>query len=353
MAIATNTADIATNTAAIAGIDTNGIATNATAIADEETRAIAAEGLNATAAAFSKNLLKNSETTNIGLGVNALENNAAQHNSAVGHGALFSNTSGIKNTATGSFSLFTNNSGIHNTASGRNALKFNSNGSNNTGIGKDALRDNVSGINNIALGYQAGLNTDGDNNISIGNVGLAGVAGVISIGTPGTHTETHLAGNVFANVVVPSSRRFKEDIEAMTAVGEGLQQLRPVTYRYKEGHGDGGKSLQHGLIAEEVAKVFPELVVFNEDGTVEGIRYGMLTPMLLSELQKVKTEKDAEIRALELANAELKSEKDTEIAALQKRLALLEGLAGRLASIEAKLGVPAAAGSVAAEQEQN
>ena len=104
--------------------------------------------------------------------------------------------------------------------------------------------------------------------------------------------------------------------------------------------------MQHGLIAEEVAKVFPELVVFNQDGTVEGIRYGMLTPMLLSELQKVKSEKDAELAAL-------KAEKDEEIAALQKRLALLEGLAGRLASLEAKLGVPAAAGSVDAEQEQN
>jgi hypothetical protein len=75
--------------------------------------------------------------------------------------------------------------------------------------------------------------------------------------------------------------------------------------------------------------------------------------MLLSELQKVKSEKDAELAAL-------KAEKDAEIAALeqanaemQKRVALLEGLAGRLASIEAKLGVPAAAGSVAAEQEQN
>jgi hypothetical protein len=222
-------------------------------------------------------------------------------------------------------------------------------------MGKDALLNNVAGDRNIAFGYQAGSNTDGSDNISIGNEGVAAESGIIRIGTSGTHTATHLVGTVFtpSGTVTTSSRRFKEDIQPLADVSHGLEQLQPVTYRYKEGHGDGGKSLQHGLIAEEVAKVFPELVVFNQDGTVEGIRYGMLTPMLLSELQKVKTEKDAEIRALELANAELKSEKDTEIAALQKRLALLEGLAGRLASLEAKLGVPAAAGSVDAEQEQN
>jgi len=204
----------------------------------------------------------------------------------------------------------------------------------------NALLSNTTGNNNIALGNGAGFNlTTGSNNIMIGNEGVAGEANTIRLGTPGTHTQTHLVGTVFtpSGTVTTSSRRFKENIQPLQDVSLGLDQLEPVTYFYKEGYGDGGKSLQHGLIAEDVAKIFPELVVFNQDGTVEGIRYGMLTPMLLSELQKVKAQKDAEIAAL-------KAEKDAEIAALQKRLALLEGLAGRLASIEAKLGVPAAAG---------
>ena len=244
------------------------------------------------------------------------------------------------NTAVGSSALKDNTTGFSNTASGVNALRSNTTGNANTAIGRSALRFNTTGSDNIALGSRAGFNlTNGSNNIMIGNEGVAGEANTIRLGTPGTHTQTHLVGTVFtpSGTVTTSSRRFKENIQPLQDVSLGLDQLEPVTYFYKEGYGDGGKSLQHGLIAEDVAKIFPELVVFNQDGTVEGIRYGMLTPMLLSELQKVKAQKDAEIAAL-------KAEKDAEIAALQKRLALLEGLAGRLASIEAKLGVPAAAG---------
>jgi hypothetical protein len=130
-------------------------------------------------------------------------------------------------------------------------------------------------------------------------------------------------------VTVASSRLFKRDITSMSDLSDRLRELRPVTYHYKEGYGDGGKQLQYGLIAEEVAEVFPEIVEINDEGVVEGVRYGMLTPMLLSELQ----EKNAEIAELQEANADL-----------QNRIALLEGLAGRLASIEKQLGIPAAAG---------
>jgi Tfp pilus assembly protein PilO len=48
------------------------------------------------------------------------------------------------------------------------------------------------------------------------------------------------------------------------------------------------------LIAEEVAKVYPELVIRNEAGQAEGVRYEELTPMLLNEVQK----QAAEIRDL-------------------------------------------------------
>ncbi len=109
----------------------------------------------------------------------------------------------------------------------------------------------------------------------------------------------------------------------MTDASEGLEQLRPVTYRYKEGHGDGGKHLQYGLIAEEVFEVFPEMVDIREDGAVEGIRYGMLTPLMLNELQK----------------------KDAEISELRERVALLEGLAARVASIESQLVLSTASNS--------
>jgi hypothetical protein len=211
--------------------------------------------------------------------------------------------------------------GYGNTAVGIDALLNNITGTFNTAIGTDSLYANITGSSNIALGSEAGKHTTGNNNISIGNLGVAGEDNKIRIGTAGVHT------TFWVPVIptYPSSRRFKENITSMTDASEGLEQLRPVSYRYKEGHGDGGKHLQYGLIAEEVFEVFPEMVDIREDGTVEGIRYGMLTPLMLNELQK----------------------KDAEISELRERVARLEGLASRLASIEKQLDVPTAAGAEA------
>jgi hypothetical protein len=47
---------------------------------------------------------------------------------------------------------------------------------------------------------------------------------------------------------------------------------------------------QYGLVAEEVERVYPELVTYDADGKIETVRYSMLTSMLLNELQKQKRE---------------------------------------------------------------
>jgi hypothetical protein len=65
---------------------------------------------------------------------------------------------------------------------------------------------------------------------------------------------------------------------------EGLMRLRPVTFRYRT-HGENAP-LQYGLIAEEVAEVYPELVARNKDGQVDTVMYQFLAPMLLNEVQK-------------------------------------------------------------------
>src|ERR1700738_1542953 len=64
-------------------------------------------------------------------------------------------------------------------------------------------------------------------------------------------------------------------------------RLRPVTYRYKQTYADGSKPLDYGLIAEEVAKIYPDLVVRGRDGQVETVQYHKLTPMLLNEVRKL------------------------------------------------------------------
>src|SRR6202035_4844350 len=83
--------------------------------------------------------------------------------------------------------------------------------------------------------------------------------------------------------VVVSSERFKTDIAPMGSYTAKLQALRPVKFHLKtDPHG----AIQYGLIAEEVAKVYPELVIRDETGRIDGVRYDELAPMLLNEMQK-------------------------------------------------------------------
>jgi hypothetical protein len=140
--------------------------------------------------------------------------------------------------------------------------------------------------------------TIGSSNIHIGNQGTAADSKVIKIGTEGTQKKTIIAG-IYSNTavsglavvigstgelgVVASSERLKTDIATMGATTEKLQQLRPVTFHYKN---DQQGELRYGLIAEEVAKAFPELVVRDENGRIDGVRYDELAPMLLNEMQR-------------------------------------------------------------------
>jgi hypothetical protein len=94
-----------------------------------------------------------------------------------------------------------------------------------------------------------------------------------------------------------SSRRFKEDIAEVGSLSERLLGLRPVRFRYRaevlDGGGEGERPLEFGLIAEEVAEVFPELVVYDENGAPYTVRYHLLVPLLLAELQREHREMQA------------------------------------------------------------
>jgi tRNA A22 N-methylase len=72
----------------------------------------------------------------------------------------------------------------------------------------------------------------------------------------------------------------------MGNASSAIFRLHPATYRYKQAYADGSKPIDYGLIAEEVAKVYPDLVVKNADGQIQTVQYQKLTPMLLNELQK-------------------------------------------------------------------
>ena len=81
-------------------------------------------------------------------------------------------------------------------------------------------------------------------------------------------------------------------------------QLRPVTFRYKKDFGPGGTRLQYGLIAEEVAEIYPELVVNDDKGRAKTVEYQKLNVMLLNELQK----QNQQIRILTKRLARLEQE---------------------------------------------
>jgi hypothetical protein len=281
---------------------------------------------------------------NTASGSYALDSNTTGgRNTASGAGALASNTFADDNTACGYQALHSNTTGSLNTASGSGALISNTTGGYNTAIGRRALANNTSGTENIALGHFAGYDlTTGGLNIAIGNPGVTGEAATTRIGTLGSQTRAFIAGirGVTTGVAdaipvlvdsagqlgtVSSSRRFKQEIRDMGQLTDRLLELRPVVFRYKPEVQSGERPLEYGLIAEEVAEVFPELVVHGEDGQPFTVKYHLLSAMLLNELKDLSS-----------SHARLETragEHERELAELRSRLAALEGRTAATTSV--------------------
>lgn len=227
-------------------------------------------------------------------GTGALINNTTgSASTAFGKNALFSNTTGYDNTASGSYALLCNTTGHANTASGTTALYANTTGAYNTASGYQTLLALTTGHRNTAVGWGAGnLLASGSDNIYLGHAGVASESATPRLGNVQTRAfikgvfGTALSGNtVLINSagqlgVLVSSARYKQDIELLATQSAKVHELRPVTFHYKT---EPSGPLQHGLIAEEVAQVYPELVTRDAEGVIEGMRYEALTPLLLKE----------------------------------------------------------------------
>ena len=248
------------------------------------------------------------------------------------NGTRFLHSFGTHNTFlgrnAGNFTL----TGSNNTAVGNTVLLFNTFGSNNTAVGEDALVSNTEGGSNTAVGEDAGsLATTGDHNIYLGaNVfGVAGEANTMYLGRVGTQTTTFIAGvrgitTGLADAIqvlidsggqlgtVSSSRRYKEDIQDMGRASAGLLDLRPVTFRYTQASTDGATPIQYGLIAEEVAAIYPDVVVYNDAGQPETVQYRKVNAMLLNEVQRQHRQIEAQQEQLEALR--------TRLAAVERRL---------------------------------
>jgi hypothetical protein len=268
--------------------------------------------------------------SNTATGLGALQNNTTgAANTGTGVNCLFYNTTGYYNTAVGDQALHDNAIGSSNTAVGFSALIENDRGNQNTAVGFEALKGNELGDNNIALGNEAGNNCTGNNNIMIGNPGVKHESGAIRIGFPGTQTMTRIAGISGVTVArgvgviidtngqlgtITSSERYKDAIKPMGKASEAILSMQPVTFHYKK-ELDPQAIPQFGLVAEDVARVDPDLVARDEAGKPYTVRYEAVNAMLLNEFLKDHRKVEEQAR--------INEQQETTIAEQRKQIAAL------------------------------
>ena len=301
-------------------------------------------------------LLFNTADQNTAFGAAALLfNTIGANNVAIGAQALVFNIDGGFNTAVGTQTLSSNTIGLSNTAVGAGALFSNTEGNQNVAIGTGALFSNTTGMLNIALGWNAGRDlTTGNNNIDIFSTGEAGDDGTIRIGSTPLQTATYIAGISGATAsggaavfvaadgklgTLTSSARFKDEIKPMDEASEAILALKPVTFRYKK-EVDPKSIPQFGLVAEDVAKVNPDLVARDAQGELYTVRYEAVNAMLLNEfLKEHRKNKEQEVTIMQLKSTDAKQE--AIIAQQQKQIeALTTGLQKVSAQIEARKPAP-------------
>jgi len=305
----------------------------------------------------------NTGDSNTAVGVAALLFNTGTENTAVGVDALGSNTAGKSNAAVGAFALYNNTAGTRNTAVGAGAMETGAAGNDNTSVGELA-GNGLTGTSNTVLGSGAGTGiTSGGNNVCIGDgtgSNPATASGDIYMGhgvnPPGPGLEFNTVrigdnlptaagasqcfiGGIAGQTVNPggaaavvidndgklglflSSQRFKRDVEPMNKTSEAILGLKPVTFHYKS---DPKNTPCFGLIAEEVAKVDPALVVRDKEGKPYTVRYDQVNAMLLNEFLKEHRKVEQQRRDFEAALAQQQKQIEALTAGLQKVSAQLE-----------------------------
>ena len=316
-------------------------------------------GINNTATGAAALLLNTNGNHNTANGTNALvHNDSGSNNTAVGSFSLFSNTTGAFNTATGNGALNGNTSGFQNTANGISALFFNTNGINNTATGAFAFQNLTTGDSNTALGETAGLGLlTGSGNVYIGAgvLGEDGVSNSTYIRNVNTLAQPIVAGVDGVTVRLSdgrlghgvSSQRYKQDIKPMDKASEALYALKPVTFHYKK-EIDPTQTLDFGLIAEEVAKVNPELAVRDREGKISNYRRDAVNAMLLNEFLKEHRKVEEQHAAIGALKRELQMVRAEQQRDIQTLTARLEQQAAKIQTVSDQVQLSKAAPRIAA-----
>lgn len=288
---------------------------------------VANSGLN-TAIGYRVLTIDSTGAANTGVGANVmLANTTGSSNVGVGQSALLANNSGSSNIAVGQSSLVANTSSSNNIAIGQGSLRglTGSGAGNNIGLGFNVASTSTSGINNIAIGYDIALpKLTGSNQLDIGNLifgtGINGEGtsvsnGSIAIGTSTPYsrltvwgpdsaasTSAFLVANnasttefavldngnatLAGNLIQNSDQRLKSDVqtlEPLTALAS-IRALKPVSYSWIDP--DKGVNPQYGFIAQDVQKIFPNLVSetaatpLTPDGTLSLNYNGFIAPLV-------------------------------------------------------------------------
>jgi trimeric autotransporter adhesin len=251
---------------------------------------------------------------NVGVGYQALNNGVV---------------TGASNTAIGTQALLNNTSASHNTAVGRSALAANTEASDNTAVGYSAGSAITTGTQNICIGASAGdALTTGDENIIIGYTAEASAVGATNqivmgrgvVGNANTSfcfgEDTNDSAIAFGatSITAPSDQRYKEEITDSTAGLSFINDLRPVTYKWKKekdipttqrAYVEGSEKrvmndyINHGFIAQEVKTVIDAhseikngFDMWKEDD-LDGrqrLAPSALIPMLVKAIQELSAE---------------------------------------------------------------
>lgn len=229
-------------------------------------------------------------------------------NTTTGAYNTFLGTETGKNTTTGEYNLY----------AGVQAGRQNSTGSRNTILGMQAGFSST-GSNNVFLGYQAGSNETGSNKLVINATGgMPLVYGdfatkQLGVGTTtlGTYTLS-VNGDAFATGLwLSSDRRFKQNERRIEGALEKINQVNGIKYQFKNSQTtrerNFSKGDQLGLIAQDLKKVFPELVKEDGDGYL-AVNYQGVIPVLIEAIKDLS----GEVEQLKTRLSEVKSSNGSE-----------------------------------------
>jgi hypothetical protein len=242
-------------------------------------------------------------------------------------------TTGTGNVGVGANALLAATTGGSNVAVGRNALKDLTTASGNVAVGEGALSGNTD-EKNTALGFEAGEGSTGSENVFIGYRSGQGVTGTNKKLYIGDSSGTLLYGDFLLDrvgirttsptaafqvgvsgdgtVAVANSwqnfsdMRLKKNFTRLDDGLEGILKLSGYRYDWREGE---DRSRQMGVIAQEVQKVFPEVVKKGSDGILS-VAYDKLVAPLIESVKSLHARLvgvDARVERLEAENADLKA----------------------------------------------